>query len=230
MRQKTKDILIFAFAFIVISTIAYITFLFFYVQKKYAEVPEEKEHTKTQTSLFKNELDTILERNDYKKLDLTRHQLFIDTTKIHEFYKSVSEWNNGLNLTNRKLKLADIPTKFITLRKLDDNFVLYDRCDGSDPRFVILDSTFIIYGPLEKSVEAIEEISFTEQKIELKGKSENTKITIEKTDSINVYEIKFENHWLDWIEYATPASKINNFELVVNHCPVRKVTEFSGFD
>ena len=40
MRQKTKDILIFVFAFAVIATIAYAVFLFFYVQYKYSEIPE----------------------------------------------------------------------------------------------------------------------------------------------------------------------------------------------
>ena len=38
--RKTKDILIFVFAFAVIAVIAYAIFLFFYVQHKYAEIPE----------------------------------------------------------------------------------------------------------------------------------------------------------------------------------------------
>lgn len=40
--RKTKDILIFVFVFIVVSALAYMIFLFFYVQKRYAESPKEK--------------------------------------------------------------------------------------------------------------------------------------------------------------------------------------------
>ncbi|RMA67677.1 hypothetical protein [Ulvibacter antarcticus] len=40
--RKTKDILIFIFALIVISVFGYGVFLYFYTQKKYAEIPENK--------------------------------------------------------------------------------------------------------------------------------------------------------------------------------------------
>ncbi|MCF6358905.1 MAG: hypothetical protein L3J54_13980 [Draconibacterium sp.] len=46
--RKTKDILIFVFAFFVIFAIAYGAFLFFYVQKKYAESPKEKTELKNE--------------------------------------------------------------------------------------------------------------------------------------------------------------------------------------
>ena len=46
--RKTKDILIFVFALIVISAIAYGTFLYFYVQKKYTENPTEITESKTE--------------------------------------------------------------------------------------------------------------------------------------------------------------------------------------
>ena len=40
--RKTKDILIFIFALLIVSAIGYGILLYFYVQKKYAEVPENK--------------------------------------------------------------------------------------------------------------------------------------------------------------------------------------------
>ncbi|WP_282069986.1 hypothetical protein [Olleya namhaensis] len=40
--KKTKDILIFIFALIVVSAIGYGIFLYFYVQKRYAQSPVNK--------------------------------------------------------------------------------------------------------------------------------------------------------------------------------------------
>lgn len=174
--------------------------------------------------------DTVLERSNPKNIDYSQHQLFIDTTKTSGIYNLASKWDNGLTSTNKNLNVFDFPAKFITLRKLNDNFILYDRCDGADPKFVILDSIFVIYGPLEKSVVRINEISITDRKIEFNKNSHSTKITIEKTSKENVYKIHFENHWLNWVEYIAPLNKIGEYELIVNHCPKLKILEFDGFD
>ena len=71
------------------------------------ETKESQElYNKLKVNTSRNvDLDTILEINNLINLDISKHQLFIDTTKTSEFYNLTSEWNNELKLTNRKLNL-----------------------------------------------------------------------------------------------------------------------------
>jgi uncharacterized membrane protein len=72
--RKTKDILIFIFALLIVSAIGYGIFLYFYVQKKYAEVPENKteliSESQTENNLNSNLvefLDNPIDLLDFKK-------------------------------------------------------------------------------------------------------------------------------------------------------------------
>jgi hypothetical protein len=72
--RKTKDILIFIFALIVISAIGYGIFLYFYVQKRYAESPVNKTElvSESQTEIDLNSnlvefLDNPIDFLDFKK-------------------------------------------------------------------------------------------------------------------------------------------------------------------
>ncbi len=97
---------------------------------------------KLQTLLEEAEYDTILERNDPKSLDLSKHQIFIDTTRNSIFYEGIKQWseskwdkqsiNSSLKAINKDFKskqidIKNFPSHFITLRKLNDQFVLYNR-------------------------------------------------------------------------------------------------------
>ena len=204
------------------------------------------------TLLEESEEDTILERNDPNLLDLSKHQVFIDTTRNSTFYESVKQWseskwdkqsiNSSLNAINKDFKpkhidLKDFPSHFITLRKLNDQFVLYDRCDGIDPRFEIRDTAFIFYGPLESDAESISKmISLTDNSIELelrtfqaKSNDQKSRLTIEKIDDF-IYKLTYKNQTFDRVEYLTTINGIEKFDLVVNNCPTMKMMEFDGFD
>jgi len=196
--------------------------------------------------------DTILERCDPKSLDLSKYQIFIDTTKNSEFYKNLKNWsaskwdiqsiNVTLNAINKdlnfsKIELIDFPSQFITLRKLNGQFFLYDRCDGIDPRFEIRDTAFISYGPLESDAESISKLIFlTEKSIELELRSfqaksnySYSKLKIDKIQEF-IYRLTYTNKTYHRIEYVTTIDGIEKFDLVVNHCPDRKSIEFEGFD
>ena len=71
--MKTKDILIFIFALIVISAIAYGTFLFFYVQKKYAETPKENTELISESNQKENKTTEIPE---FGKVEIDKNFLF----------------------------------------------------------------------------------------------------------------------------------------------------------
>lgn len=205
-----------------------------------------------QTLLEKAEIDTILERNNPNSLDLTKHQIFIDTTRSSEFYERVKNWEQSkwdkrtiesyLNEINEdfqpeQIDLNEFPSHFITLRKLNDQFVLYDRCDGIDPRFEIRDTAFIFYGPLESDAESISKmISLTDNSIELelitfqaKSRDQKSRLTIEKIDDF-IYKLTYKNQTFDRVEYLTTVNGIEKFDLVVNNCPTMKMIEFDGFD
>lgn len=205
-----------------------------------------------QTLLEKAEIDTILERNNPNSLDLTKHQIFIDTTRSSEFYERLKNWEQSkwdkrtiesyLGEINKdfqpeQIDLKEFPSHFITLRKVNDQFVLYDRCDGIDPRFEIRDTAFIFYGPLESDAESISKmISLTKKSIELelrtfqaKSSDQKSSLKIERIDDF-IYELTYRNQTFDRVEFLTTVDGIEKFDLVVNNCPTMKMIEFDGFD
>ncbi|WP_299120595.1 hypothetical protein [uncultured Tenacibaculum sp.] len=191
--------------------------------------------------------DTILEKNNPEFLDLSIHQIFIDTTRSSKFYKNIIDWKESkidkelINLTVKELKkhkkyvidYADnFPNHFITLRKLNNEFVLYDRCDGIDSRFTINNGLFIFYGPLESHAELITNIKvISKNKIKLllktdKGLSYDEKSIIEIEKKSNfLYVMKYKNESYDEIIHLTSVEYIKNFDLIVNHCPEMKMPE-----
>jgi hypothetical protein len=204
------------------------------------------------TLLEEAEVDTILERNNPNSLDLSKHQIFIDTTRNSTFYESLKNWSESkwdkrtidsyLNSINKdfqpkKVDLSGFPSHFITLRKLNTQFVLYDRCDGIDPRFEIRDKAFIFYGSLESDAESISKmISLTDNSIELelrtfqaKSSDQISRLKIDKIDDF-IYKLTYNNQTFDRVEYLTTIDGIEKFDLVVNNCPTMKMMEFDGFD
>lgn len=196
--------------------------------------------------------DTILERNNPNSLDLTKHQIFIDTTRSSKFYESLKNWSESkwdkqtidsyLNTINKdfqpkKVDLNGFPSQFVTLRKLNNQFVLYDRCDGIDPRFEIRDTAFIFYGPLESDAESISKlILLSNNSVELelrtfqaKTNDQTSRLRIDKIDDF-IYKLVYKNQTFDKIEYLTTIDEIEKFDLVVNNCPTMKMKEFDGFD
>lgn len=201
---------------------------------------------------FESIEDTILEKNNPRSLDLSKHQLFIDTTRNSDFYRNLTNWKpneyatrsvesdiSGLNKISkyRKNNFGNFPKNFVRLNKLKGEFYLYDRCDGIDPRYELSDSTFAFYGPLESSAETIRRIYRADGqgiKLELnsfEGKTSDKVSTLEilKTDNSSIYKMKYYNSNYTMEEFIIPAKEITRYDLVVNHCPVMKMQEFTAF-
>ncbi|OBQ54588.1 hypothetical protein JJL45_14295 [Tamlana sp. s12] len=85
--RKTKNILIFVFAIIVVSALAYVIFLFFYVQKRYAEIPTDPKSIFTESRYLYG-----ISSND--NLKLRTEYLLIKTVRdsvIKYEYKSTTD-------------------------------------------------------------------------------------------------------------------------------------------
>ena len=196
--------------------------------------------------------DTVLEKNHPDSLDLTRHQLFIDTTRSSVFYNRIEKWAASrfdsraiiatLNDINSDFKpssvdIKDFPTHFVTLHRLNNELVLYDRCDGISRRFELCDTAFFIYGPLESEAESIAKlVHLSDDKLQLELQMHPAKtgtrrafLTIERCSN-STYRLKHGNETFSWTEDLTTPDHIREFDLVVNHCPTMKMREFTGFD
>lgn len=190
-----------------------------------------------------------MERNNPKYLDLNNHQLFIDTTGNSEFYQKYLNWKphkldndavsyhiNEISKKHKpkKIDIGNFPKQWISLKKINNEFVVYDPCDGNTTSIEITDNSVIFYYQLEPDADVIYALkNLTENLLELelrtvpqKTKSEKTKLAIKPTELENVFLLTYSfGNW-----YVTPKEKVSEFELIVNHCPKTKRMEFNGFD
>ncbi|MFD2892750.1 hypothetical protein ACFS5J_12080 [Flavobacterium chuncheonense] len=225
----------------------------FSCSQKLSTVSESQlDNTSVDIIQIENTIDTILENNNPLSLDLSQHQLFIDTTKNSTFYQKIINWNTterfsiSLDTTLEAIEnntpsyeqhLKSFPNHFISLRKLKNQFVIYDRCDGNDQRFEIHKNAILFCGPLESYALPIQNIVALNPEsiqLELKGLSlENTaetiNLTIEKIKDY-IYQFHYTSLSQNYKQYVTTIDGITHFDLVVNHCPQYKVLEFDGFD
>tara|TARA_R110002051_G_scaffold155492_2_gene227543 strand:- start:4806 stop:5333 length:528 start_codon:yes stop_codon:yes gene_type:complete len=171
-------------------------------------------------------------------LDLTRNQLYIDTTKFSKSKRNFEEWNPTSNkeiesnIENFQLNILDsvIPKQWITIRKYKDKFFNYDRCDGKDPRIEIIGNALIYNGIHEKTIYHLDEITKVKSSWNLKSSSNPiTEFSFENTETKNIFIYKFKGLNETFKSYVTPYQNIKNFDLFVNHCANEKVDEFSKF-
>lgn len=218
----------------------------------------EREETKVIETVEQNQkevdspLDTILEQNNPQVLDLTKHQLFIDTTRNSDFYGNLINWKpNKYSITTvdsyirelnnhykyQKYNFGDFPKLFIRINQFKEKFYLYDRCDGIDQRFELRDSAFIFYGPLEPDAETIRKVNSTSSrgiKLELNAFKAKTSrgwssLEILKTEYDGIYSMKYKNENYEKEEFVISIADIKKYDLVVNHCPNMKRKEFDLF-
>lgn len=199
----------------------------------------------TKTSLLEIIEDTILEKNNPDFLDLSKHQIFIDTTRKSDIYKNILLWKEsdldrelinasikelGGGLKINSIQINDFPIHYITLRRLNNEFVLYDPCDGIAPRFAIKKNAFVFYGPLESYAEVIISsnlISKNKVRLELKthaslSPDQRSIIEIERMEDF-LYRMTYQNKNIKEAHYLTSVDYIKDFDVVVNHCPTKKM-------
>ena len=215
--------------------------------------PKKAENKSTEIPAWKIDLDTILEKNNPKNLDLSKHQLYIDTTRNSEIYNKLSNWklnrndNDAISYYEKeiskkykpiKIDLKDFPRHWISLKKLNNEFVIYVPCDGQTPSYSINETSVVFVHQLEGDADLISkvkilgenEISLELRTIPQKTESEKAKLTIKPTEFKNVYELTYSFDNIVNKQFVTPREKISEFDIIVNHCPTTKRDEFNGFD
>lgn len=215
-------------------------------------IETQVETSETKTPLWKIGQDSILEKNNPKHLDLTKHQLFIDTTRTSSFYQAYLDWNPhefdkqaiayyteeiSKKHQPKHISIGNFPDIWITLEKLNNEFVIYDRCDGISTRYFI-DNNSVNFYAIEADADVIHKLNkLTDTEIEIeirtipqKSKSEKGLFSIKKTKYDYVYILT--RDYRDWTSRAlvTPLKHIDKFDLVVNNCVQTKRMEFKGFD
>ena len=134
--RKTKDILIFVFAIIVVSALAYVMFLFFYVQKRYAEIPTASKSIFTESRYLYG-----ISSNNHLKLR-TKY-LLIKTVRdsiIKYEYKSTTDSTRNLKasyLTKNQELQIDL-TDYIkydskTIRSNSNSEIWFDLYEMKEP-------------------------------------------------------------------------------------------------
>jgi hypothetical protein len=236
-----------------IKTIYITLILGILISCKQEKEPNQAENKPTGIPAWKIDLDTILERNNPKSLDLMKHQLFIDTTRNSEIYKKIISWklnrsdNDAISYYEKeiskkykpiKVDLKDFPRHWISLKKLNNEFVIYEPCDGQTPSYAINETSIVFVHQLEGDADLIsklKKLSGNEIEVELntipqKTKSEKAELTIKPTEFENVYELTYSFDNVMSKQFVTPNNKASEFDIIVNHCPKRKRMEFNGFD
>ena len=198
-------------------------------------------------------IDTILEIANPTDLDLDIHQLYIDTTKKHYTNKSISSrrsqeyettikdhihyWNKDFSF--QEIETKDFPKVWRIIRRLGDRFYLYDRCDGADPTLELYKNVLVYHEVHEKRFQIIEDvINVNNKEVELnisqyanQSEDSNAIVHISPVDSFEgIFLFRLSSDNLEREQYITPIEKINTFDVIVNHCPINKVSEFDKFD
>ena len=196
-------------------------------------------------------LDTLAEKNTPQALDYAQHQLFIDTSRTSTHCTQLKNWQpsqwdhqavqSSLKAINnhfqpQKVTVESFPTHFITLRKYQNEWILYDRCDGMDRRLELRDTAVVFYGPLESYGASIEKVLVQsgqtlalQIKLHPNAEPQSRQLKITQLESF-VYNIMLYELPFGQMRYATVPEAIDQFDLLVNHCPTQKVIEFDDFD
>lgn len=202
--------------------------------------------------------DTILERNSPDLLDMTRHQLFIDTTRNSKYFRQISDWKpnefdkQGADyyfkeisetFDSKKVDLKEYSGDWISIHSLDNEYVAYNPINGIDRRYTLTDSS-IVYYAIEADADLISKVVSLD-KIELilelrtipqKSKNQISYLRIKKTKIPYLYSIQnSESLDFDNAEYITLVTRIENlveFNLVVSDAPrlVHSTVKFDKVD
>ena len=198
------------------------------------------------------EIDTVLEKNDPKRLDLSKQQLFIDTTKTSQFFQSYYNWNPNLQNENfsyflkeitkkfplQKQEITNFPRKWLTIEKLNGEFLIYRPCNGNTESFVIADEALYFFHQLEPEAALIHQVVTSNDTIFnatlLTLSDKNTVVqshfSIQPSGMKDVYQLKYNHDAIIEEKYIIPMEKVFHFNLVVNHCPEDMVREYDNFD
>jgi len=193
-----------------------------------------------------HELDTIIEPNTPDSLDLSVHQVFIDTTRSSRFYDDITNWEphefdiQGVDFYLNEIEskfgesfvdLNQFPREWIEIHKLGNRYVAHNPLDGIDARYLLTNKS-INYYSIESDADVLRKIiSLSDNKLiaelnTIVQKSDNQVLylKIEKTNIPYLY-MKQVSSSVDFdidtfICLVTPLEHLDKFDLVVDHSPI----------
>lgn len=193
----------------------------------------------------KTAIDTVLERNSPDSLDLTMHQLFIDTTRNSKYFKQILDWKPNKfdkqetdyyfkeiskTFDSKKVDLKEFSGDWISIHSLNDEYVAYNPINGIDWRFTLTDSSINHYR-IEADAEVISKVISLNQKelilelrtIPQKSKNQISYLRIKKTKVPYLYSIQnseiLDFDKTEYINLVTPLESLVEFNLVVSDAP-----------
>ena len=227
------------------------TILFLGVLTACVKVPKSKEGKlyRSENPTLALSTDTILEQNNPQSLDLGKHQLYIDTTRNSENYKKLINWRlnrkvkkvysgSGNEIDSKahsyEIQFRSFPKTWISLEKLNVNFVIYAPCDGYNTIVDLNEGEVHFFFRMESQVQKICDIKrMNDSRIELFLETDCAEYTLETsnfsitpTASDHVFLITYKS--MEW--FVTALENVIEFDMVVNHCPIMKRDEYDGFD
>ncbi len=237
-------------------TISLAAFLLFtgcgnYIQNESTEI---KNSDSIPVEKFSIAIDTILERNAPESLDLTTHQLFIDTTRNSKYYHQILNWEPNefdvqgaeyyfneisKNFEISKVDLKDFPRNWISIHQLNNEFVAYNPTNGMDWRIRLTDSSVNHYA-IEADVDIISKIASIKsgelilelRTIPQKRANQIAFLRIKKTTHPYLYSLQMSDtsdfEETSFVELITPLEHLTQFNLVVSDAPmlVHSVVKF----
>ena len=190
--------------------------------------------TKENTSL-----DTLLEFNSPQFLDLSSQQLFIDTSRNSRFYDEMDNWTPGEfdikgteyylteigeEFDKQIINLKNFPSDWITVKKINNQYVIYSPNNGISGRYKITNHSINLYA-IESDADAISSLEYlSDSSIQIKlntisekSESRNSIFSIQKTKIDFIYLLKWTYDDYELTSLVTPLEKIREFNMVVHH-------------
>lgn len=191
--------------------------------------------------------DTIIERTNPTALDMSREQLFIDTSRTSSYYQQLAHWlkkpflYDSWMLEQAASKKAQgctahttglkFPRTWLTLHWYNGKFLLYEPCDGidADARYHFTDSLLFVLRGVDSEALPICSYRRTKHKEVVAMFDGGTEVYITPTTTPNVYLMTADG-LISISAFVCPVEKYKHFELLVHHCPERKVAPPQIFD
>lgn len=185
--------------------------------------------------------------------DSSMNQFYIDTSHSHPIYskansEAITDYEFSITqlvkeydqeFKPKDLDVSVFPTHWITIRKGRDKFYLYDRCDGNDPMFWIFRNMFIFHEVHEEHFKEIvgvkkngdRDLIFDLLDFNDSPTKDSSHLIISSIDSLDgIYLLQHNTATYQRKQYVVLKSELDEFDLIVNHCPNSKVPEFDQFD
>jgi len=202
-------------------------FLFLFTTVTLSSCKKEQKDALAEKFKEKATANIKLEIKDRDKIDSSTSQIYIDTADISsahsQIISSISEMDKDMDMDMDKLILVE-------LEFYQENFYLYDRCDGNIPMYIIGNDSIHYLGAQERqNISIIKKLKESDKTTFYLSENAEQQLIISDTDFLLIRKLKFTGTGDLKARYYTTLKNINKFDAIINNCPNQKESEFDGF-